>query len=86
MSLSLDEIATRLKPLFADAFPDADADAIGPGTVADDVVGWDSMAHVVLIANIEDEFAIQFEPEEVTGFANVGELMALIARKVELGR
>ncbi len=45
------------------------------------MVGWDSMAHVGLMAAVEDEFHVRFEPEEITSFANVGELVALIARK-----
>lgn len=72
---------TRLKPLFRAAFPDADIEAIRPETTADDVFGWDSMAHVTLIVSIEEEFGIMFEPEEVTGFENVGELVALVGKK-----
>ena len=80
-----DGIVARLRPLLRDAFPDGDADAMGPATTADDVVGWDSMAHVGLMAAVEDEFHIQFEPEEITSFANLGELVAMIARKVDGG-
>ena len=79
------EITARLRPLLREAFPDADAEAMGPATVADDVVGWDSMAHVGLMAAIEDEFKIQFEPEEITSFDNLGQLVAMIARKVDGG-
>jgi acyl carrier protein len=82
MTIEPGEIALRLKPLLREAFPDADTDSFGPGTAADDVVGWDSMAHVGLMAAIEDEFQVQFDPEEITAFANVGELVALVARKV----
>jgi acyl carrier protein len=79
------DVLARLRPLLREAFPDGDADAMGPKTAADDVVGWDSMAHVGLMAAIEDEFHIQFEPEEITSFANLGELVAMIARKVDGG-
>jgi acyl carrier protein len=80
-----DEIMARLEPLLRDAFPDGDADAMGPETAAADVVGWDSMAHVGLMASIEDEFKIEFAPEEITSFGNLGELAAMIARKVDGG-
>jgi acyl carrier protein len=79
--MARDEIMARLKPLLREAFPDADAGAIGLETTAEDVVGWDSMAHVGLIAAIEEEFGIEFEPREITGFENVGDLVALIALK-----
>ena len=75
----------RLRPLFREAFPDADVDAIRANTMADDVMGWDSMAHVTLIVTIEETFGVMFAPEEVLGFANVGELVALIARKSHSG-
>jgi acyl carrier protein len=79
------DVLARLRPLLREAFPDGDVDAMGLETTADDVVGWDSMAHVGLMAAIEDEFHIQFEPEEITSFANLGELVAMIARKVAGG-
>ena len=79
------QIMARLRPLLREAFPDGDTGAMGPTTTADDVVGWDSMAHVGLMAAVEDEFKIQFEPEEITSFADLGELAAMIARKVDGG-
>jgi acyl carrier protein len=80
-----DGVMARLRPLLREAFPDGDAGAMGPATTADDVIGWDSMAHVGLMAAVEDAFKIQFEPEEITSFANLGELAAMIARKVDGG-
>lgn len=77
-----DEIVRRLIPLFREAFPEVDVATIGPETAANDVIGWDSMAHVGLMAAIEDEFRVLFKPEEITSFANVSELVALIARKI----
>lgn len=76
-------IVERLQPLFRDAFPDFDVAAIGPNTVAEDVVGWDSVAHVTLMVAVEEEFGLRFEPEEITGFSNVGELIAMIAQKLD---
>jgi acyl carrier protein len=77
-----DEIFRRLQPLLREAFPDADIQAIGPDTTTDDLPDWDSVAHVTLIVNIEDAFGITFTPEEITQFSNVGDLTALIARKL----
>jgi acyl carrier protein len=80
-----DAIMPRLRPLLRETFPDGDADAMGPETMAADVVGWDSMAHVGLMTAIEEEFQVRFEPEEITAFADLGELVAMIARKVDHG-
>lgn len=75
-------ILERLQPLFRDAFPKANIAAIGPHTVAEDVTGWDSVAHVTLMVEVEEKFGLRFEPEEITGFANVQELIAMIAEKL----
>lgn len=82
MPVSVTTVAERLKPLFRDAFPEAEIDRIGPSTSADDVFGWDSIAHVNLIVSIEEEFGVRFEPDEITAFSNVGELIEMIARKI----
>jgi acyl carrier protein len=76
-------VVERLQPLFREAFPKADVTKIGPHTVADDVVGWDSVAHVTLMVAVEEEFGLLFEPEEITGFSNVQELIAMIAQKLD---
>ena len=78
------EVGNRVKSLLRAALPDADIEAIGADTVADDVFGWDSMAHVSIIVSIEEEFGILFEPAEVTGFDNVGQLIALIDKKTAI--
>lgn len=78
-----DDILRRLRPLLRQALPDADIDTIGPNTTPDDVIGWDSMAHVTLMASIEEAFAIMFTPQQITDFSMVGDLVALIARKMK---
>ncbi|HYO86841.1 MAG TPA: acyl carrier protein [Dermatophilaceae bacterium] len=54
-------------------------------TVASEVPGWDSLAHVSLMFSIEAEFAIAFSDVELAGFADVGELVAVVDRKVDHG-
>jgi acyl carrier protein len=51
---------------------------------AKDVPGWDSLNHVNLIIQIEQEFKIRFANTEVSALANVAQMKALIAAK--LGR
>ena len=54
------------------------------GMTAKDVQGWDSLNHVNLIIQIEQEFNIRFANSEVSALANVGQMKALISAK--LGR
>lgn len=49
-----------------------------PETVASDVVGWDSIAHVGVIIAIEEKFEVEFTEEEISGLANVGAIMKCV--------
>lgn len=42
---------------------------------------WDSMAHMMLITNIEDTFEIRFEGEEIISVETIGELKNLVSQK-----
>ena len=50
---------------------------------AADVAGWDSFNHINLIITIEQEFDVRFTTEEVSGLKDVGEMMELLATKVD---
>ena len=70
----------RLTPIFRDVLDD-DALVITLSTTADDVDGWDSLAHIRLVVSIEQAFGLRFSAAEVSALENVGDLMALIQRK-----
>jgi acyl carrier protein len=46
------------------------------------VPGWDSLANVELMVEVEQSFGIRFRTGEVAGLKNVGELVSLIARRI----
>jgi len=50
-------------------------------STADDVPFWDSLAHVRIMIAVEKTFSIHFSSEELSSFANVGELVNAIASK-----
>ncbi len=50
-------------------------------TTAEDVPGWDSLTHAVLLMNVERAFDLRFEPTEIQDLSSVGSLASLIARK-----
>lgn len=75
-----DSVKQRLTEVFRRVFDDP-ALEISESTTANDVPGWDSLTHVDLIVAVETEFAVKFTTREVMTFANVGELMAAVARK-----
>jgi acyl carrier protein len=52
-----------------------------PETVAGDVPGWDSMAHIALVVEVECRFGITFLAPEVEALQRVGDLLRLIETK-----
>lgn len=71
----------KLQDIFRDLFDDDDI-VLTPETAAKDVKGWDSLKNVRLIVQIEKAFKIRFGTGEVVALKNVGELVALIDRKL----
>ena len=43
---------------------------------------WDSMAHLVLISEIENEFGIFFEDDEVVNIWTVADIRNLLSKKI----
>ena len=76
--MSLEE---RLHKVFVTVF-DNDSIELNQELTADDVDEWDSLSHINLMIAIELEFGIEFDQSEIQNFANVGELMASIEKKL----
>jgi acyl carrier protein len=55
---------------------------VGPETTAFDVPGWDSLAHVYLILEIERTCSTQLPAEAAVSAANVGELVDLVVDRI----
>lgn len=66
-------LMNQLTEVFRDVFED-DELTISESTTAKDVDGWDSLAHLQLIAAVEEKFGIHFTLGEIQNFANVGEM------------
>lgn len=63
--------------VIADTFG-VDAAGIGRDTVAEDVDGWDSLAHTVLMMRLERVLGIRIDEATASGAANVGDLVDAI--------
>lgn len=70
----------QLVPIFQDVFDD-DSLTIYATTTAEDVDGWDSLAHIRLIVSIEKAFSMRFTAAEISELQNVGEMVNLILKK-----
>lgn len=46
-----------------------------------DVTGWDSLGHVRLVGQLQEQFGVEFEVDEVMRMENVGEIKKILAAK-----
>jgi acyl carrier protein len=76
------DIWVRLREVFARFF-DHPGLAVDASTTARDVPGWDSLSNVELMVEVEEAFGIRFRTGEVAGLRNLGELVAVIARRTK---
>lgn len=49
-------------------------------STAKDVEEWDSLSHLSLISDVEDEFSIKLTLDEISNTKNIGELISAIMR------
>ena len=80
MTDAVNNTLQRLVPIFQDVLDD-DSLAIDATTTAQDVDGWDSLAHIRLVVSIEKAFSLRFSAAEISELQNVGDMVALIVKK-----
>jgi acyl carrier protein len=73
---SLQELNRVFRQVFGDATP-----SITPEMTPQDIDGWDSMAHLNLIAAVELRFKIKFETKDLRSIKTVGDLARLVDQK-----
>ena len=71
----------KLQEVFREVFDDDELE-ISESTTADDIEEWDSLTHIQLIVAVETAFSIKFSIVETMKLKNVGELIALIDKKM----
>ena len=77
----MSDILKKLQLIFQDIFEDDDL-LITAESSADSVEGWDSLAHIVLIFAIEQEFKIKFALGELEAMKDVGDMVELMQKKL----
>ncbi len=53
-------------------------DQITENTGIGEITEWDSLGHIVIISNLENEFSISFDPEIIMDLEDVSDLVAAI--------
>lgn len=78
------DILNALTEVFRDVFDDDDI-VLTPDTTANDIDGWDSQTHVLLIVAGEQRFGVKFRTAELESLKNVGHFAELIRAKLDRG-
>jgi len=76
-----EEIMETVRAIFRDVFDDETL-VVEDSTNSSDIEDWDSIEHISLIVSMENEFGLKFDLKEVNKLANVGEMVDLIASKL----
>lgn len=80
--MNKNEILEKVTEICRDVFEDEKL-VITEGTCAADVEKWDSLTHLNMISDLEDEFGISFTLDEVMSSRNMGELLNALIRHLE---
>lgn len=72
--MNKEEILSKVIEIIRDEFEDDELE-ITYETTAKDVEGWDSLAHLSIIHELEGEFNIKFTIGQIQEFKNVGEIV-----------
>ncbi len=79
--MSNEELYVELNKVFRELFMD-DGITVTPQTSAKSIEHWDSFNHINLLLAIEMHFGITISANEVENLVNVGDLAAVIERKL----
>jgi acyl carrier protein len=79
--MSREKIVLKLTEIFREVFRDDDI-VISDQMTAEDVKRWDSIANINMIVMVEEEFNVNLTTKEIAGIVNVGDLIAVIERKL----
>ncbi len=71
----------RLTQIVKDTLGDDDLE-LDESTIAADVTGWDSLAHINIMVAVEEEFGVMFSSEQLGQFSNLGELQSFLTEHV----
>jgi acyl carrier protein len=74
------QIFEKVRRIAADVLQ-VDAKSVTAESSPQSVESWDSVQHLNLVLAIEEQFGMQFEPDEMDSMKSVGAIAELVARK-----
>ena len=73
------EVVNKLTPIFRKVFND-ESIVVTDILTANDVAGWDSLSHMLLIAEVESGFSIKFKLKDLNKMRNVGDMTLSLSK------
>jgi acyl carrier protein len=70
----------RLEKVIRGVFP-IEAETIDENWTSDDIPDWDSVGHLNLIMEIQKEFAVKIEIEEMFEIEKLGDIIKILQKK-----
>jgi acyl carrier protein len=74
------ETIKRIEKVLQNVFEDKNI-KISENTTANDIPAWDSLMHMIVISEIEEEFGLNFSFNEVGDFKSIGDIVNCINNK-----
>lgn len=78
----MDDVRARLERCFAAVFPDLRPDEIEDAS-PESVEAWDSLANATLVAVVEEEFDVEFSPDELGELDSFDALAGYLERRAD---
>lgn len=75
------EVLDKLTAIFRKVFRN-DSLILTNELTANDVDQWDSLSHMILITEIENDFSIRFKLKDLNKMRNVGDMIDIIISKL----
>jgi acyl carrier protein len=76
-----DNLVARVAGIAADVFGE-EPDSVQPNTTPTDLDSWDSFAQLNLVMALEDEFGIQFAPDDLEAMSSIAAIAALVESRI----
>ena len=76
-----DQLLEDIRALAADIFGTS-KHRLGEDSMPENTDNWDSIAHVSLVVAIEEQFAVTFDPDEITSMKSIGSIARMLTEKL----
>ena len=70
----------KLREVMAEIFK-IPADSVTDTLTMEDVEKWNSLSHLELVLELQDQFGVSFEPEEIIDLVSVAKIKELLGNK-----